>query len=276
MFATSHKISLAALLFGTLSATLPGASLASHRWGNYHWARTSNPFTLKLGNNLSGAWKSDPRQPNQSYLGTASSDWSMSSVLDTTIVTSITDPSSCKPTSGRVEVCNADYGNNGWLGIAQIWARGSHITQGVTKMNDTYFNTQSYNTPAWRQMVLCQEIGHTLGLDHQDENFYNPNLGTCMDYTSNPSGLPSNEHPNAHDYVQLETIYGNHLDKTGTVNQSVNQAAPALPEAANAARQLGTAQWGKLIKSTNQGRTERYELDLGDGHKLFTFVIWAD
>ena len=25
---------------------------ADHSWGNYHWARTANPFTLKLGDNL--------------------------------------------------------------------------------------------------------------------------------------------------------------------------------------------------------------------------------
>lgn len=260
----SHKISLATLLSGALMTALPGISLAEHSWGSYHWARMSNPFTLKLGDNVSASW--DPA------LKTASNDWTLSSVLDTTIVTGNTKPRSCKPTSGRVEVCNASYGNNGWLGIAQIWISGSHITQGVTKMNDTYFNSPPYNNDAWRQMVICQEIGHTLGLDHQDENFYNANLGTCMDYTSDPY---SNQHPNQHDYEQLATIYS-HLDSYTSVRQNVNPAAPAASENANAASHVGTAQWGKLIRSTNHGRTERYELDLGGGHKLFTFVIWAD
>jgi predicted Zn-dependent protease len=58
---------------------------------------------------------------------------------------------------------------------------GSHIVQGTTKVNDTYFNTATYNTRAWRQLVMCQEVGHTFGLDHQDETFNNPNLGSCMD-----------------------------------------------------------------------------------------------
>jgi hypothetical protein len=40
--------------------------------------------------------------------------------------------------------------------------------------------------------------------------------------------------------------------------------------------QLGTAQWGKLIRSSNNGRTELYELDLGGGHKILTRVIWAE
>ena len=54
-------------------------------------------------------------------------------------------------------------------------------------------------------MVTCQEIGHTFGLDHQDENFTNTNLGTCMDYTNDPS---TNQHPNQHDYDELASIYG--------------------------------------------------------------------
>ena len=62
--------------------------------------------------------------------------------------------------------------------------------------------------------MICQEIAHDFGLDHQDENFSNPNLGTCMDYTSDPEGPPSNEHPNQHDYDQLESIYS-HLDGGG-------------------------------------------------------------
>jgi hypothetical protein len=48
--------------------------------------------------------------------------------------------------------------------------------------------------------VSCQEVGHTLGLDHQDENFNNANLGTCMDYKNNQS---TNQHPNKHDYDQF-------------------------------------------------------------------------
>src|SRR3989344_8585733 len=95
----------------------------------------------------------------------------------------------CRATNGRVEVCNSKYGNNGWLGIAQIWVTGGeHITQGVVKLNDTYFNKSPYNTPAWRNLVMCQEVGHTLGLGHVDEIFNNTNLGTCMDYTNDPDG----------------------------------------------------------------------------------------
>ncbi len=255
------------LLISSAFLAFPAIADADHSWGNYHWARTSNPFTVKLGDDVSTAW--------DDYLGTASNDWSVSGslygVLDTEIVPGGTNPKRCRPTGGRVEVCSSTYGNNGWLGLAQIWVSGSHITQAVSKMNDTYFNTSTYNTPGWRHLVMCQEIGHTFGLDHQDTNFYNTNLGTCMDYTSNPSGPPSNEHPNQHDYDELGIIYS-HFDGTTTVGQTVNNMPPAASEIDFS----GPGQWGRLIRSTNNGRTELFELDFGGGHKLFTFVVWAD
>lgn len=174
-------------------------------------------------------------------------------------------------------MCSNRYGFNGWLGAAQIWISGSHITQGTVKVNDSYFNTATYNKAEWRSMVMCQEIGHTFGLDHQDETFDSPNLGTCMDYTNNPaggSGQLSNVKPNQHDYDQLEIIYS-HADTTASV-QSASRGSPSPTGEANRSTGIGTAEWGRLIRSTNGGRTERFELDLGGGHKVVTFVIWAD
>jgi hypothetical protein len=253
-----HPLLYVSLLI--LVATVPLALFASHSWGGYHWARTSNPFTLKLGDNVDANW--------DNHLAVASSDWTASSVLNTTIVAGGTRPKSCRPTSGRVEVCNARYGNNGWLGLAQIWITGgTHITQGVTKMNDYYFNTATYNTPAWRQLVMCQEVGHTFGLDHQDENFDNPNLGTCMDYTSDPT---SNQHPNKHDYDELATIYS-HLDSTTTVGQTTN-----MPPAMNSIDMGDARNWGQLIRQSPNGREATYLQDFGGGNKILTHVIWAE
>jgi hypothetical protein len=188
---------------------IPTPAQANHAWGNYHWARTSNPFTLKLDNNVTSAWTS--------YLNLASSDWTASSVLNTTVVSGyFGSKTSCTPITGHVEVCNAAYGSNGWLGIASISiTSGNHISSGYVKVNDTYFNQATYNTVPYRRLVMCQEVGHTFGLGHQDENQTNPNLGTCMDYTRDPDGPPSNEHPNSHDFSQLVSIYS-HTDSFNT------------------------------------------------------------
>ena len=29
---------------------------ANHSWGGYHWARTANPVTVQLGDNVDGIW----------------------------------------------------------------------------------------------------------------------------------------------------------------------------------------------------------------------------
>jgi len=241
-----------------LALVLPAAVTANHSWGGYHWARTANPFTVKLGDNLTSAW--DP------YLATTSSDWSQSSVLNTTIVAGSANPRTCKATTGMVQVCNRTYGNNGWLGVAGISITGgTHITKAYVKVNDTYFNTATYNTSAWRNLVMCQEVGHAFGLDHQDENFNNANLGTCMDYTSSPG---TNQHPNGHDYAQLEAIYA-HLDSTTTVSSAPAAASAAGDHAAEAA-------WGTLVKVTNHGHGAWYVRDFGAGNLQLTHVLWAD
>src|SRR5512144_3098686 len=77
-------------------ALFPASADASHSWGGYHWARTSNPFTLKLGDNVSGAW--------DNMLRKASTDWSKSNVLDTTVVAGSANPRNCRATTGMVQV----------------------------------------------------------------------------------------------------------------------------------------------------------------------------
>jgi hypothetical protein len=262
--ASTFRFVLMFVLILALTA-FPTSVSANHSWGKYHWARTSNPFTLKVGDNVNSAW--------DSYLNEAISDWNPSAVLDLTKVNGSTSGSTCAPTSGRIEVCNAAYGTTGWLGIASIWTiRGSHIAQATTKVNDTYFNQAQYNTPAWRRLVMCQEIAHDFGLDHQDENFNNANLGSCMDYTSDPDGPPSNEHPNSHDFAQLESIY-KHLDRLTTVGA----AAPAdAPPGFMNADMHAKENWGTKVRESANGRSALYVSDFGNGFKIFTFVFWAE
>jgi len=251
----SLKICLFLVMFGLFGWV--SVASAGHSWGNYHWARTSNPFTLKLGDNVSGTW--------DAILATSSSDWSLSDVLNTTIAPGL-GSKNCKATLGRVEVCNSKYGKNGWLGIASIWASGSHITQGTVKLNDSYFSTAAYNTVAWKNLVMCQEVGHTFGLDHQDESFTNANLDTCMDYTNNPG---TNQHPNAHDYEELEAIY-EHLDSTTTISQTT-----ASKNFGGEISELRSS-WGRAVAQDGAGRDSVFEKDLGGGNKILTHVFWIE
>ena len=258
---------LAAIVLGVLVVG-GSTSYANHSWGSYHWARTSNPFTLKLGDNMTTtAWKA--------ALNTASTDWSADTggnPLNTTVVTGSTNPKNCRAVAGTVQVCNSKYGGNGWLGLAQIWLSNGHIAQGTAKMNDTYFGQAKYNNPNEKLHVVCQEVGHTFGLGHTSEDGSSQN--TCMDYYSNTgvnAGSTLSTKPNAHDYDQLAAIYA-HLDSTTTVAAATAAGKSGFAPGkggANGVDGHGTP------GGASRERGDWYVEDLGNGVKLITHITWA-
>lgn len=265
-----------------LAAISAGPALANHAWANYHWARTANPFTLRIGDNVNANW--------DVYLGNAVADWQVTSgacnnasnpVRLNPVAGSVSNLRRCAAVSGMIQVCNTTYGNNGWLGIASISVNGDHITAGTVKVNDTYFNTATYNTPAWRRMVMEQEVGHCFGLNHQDETFANADLldacgrGTCMDYSNDPTNQGT---PNQHDYDQLVTIYS-HLDATTTIKANL----PPGQAFANGGADFdldqvdpdNQATWGVPVGFAH-GRANVFERVMGNGVKVLTHVFWAE
>jgi hypothetical protein len=109
---------------------------------------------------------------------------------------------------------------------------------------------------------MCQEIGHTFGLGHQDES--GADLNTCMDY-SNALDNPS---PNQHDFQQLQSIYS-HLDSTTTVGFSafvLNEFGDD-PDAPH--------NWGRLVSQSANGRSSYYLRDNLNGTKKATHVFWT-
>lgn len=270
-----HQHSLATLLTGFALVALPSISYATHSWGGYHWARTTSPFTLKLGDNLTSAdWKAK--------LAQASLDWNNPQTFQTTspVTTTIVSGSagsSCSMKTGTVQVCNKTYGKNGWLGLASInITAGIHITQGSAKMNDTYFNMSQYNNTNERLHVMCQEIAHAFGLDHQSTNGSSQN--TCMDYFSNTgvnAGSTLSTKPNAHDFEQLNTIY-THFDSTTTVAASALTTSFAQKSDNDAEETDDPNKWGQLRSQSHNGRSSTYERFNKDGSQTLIHVYWIE
>jgi hypothetical protein len=301
MFAMSRaRLLVALIVWLALAAVLAlyafsSTASANHSWSNYHWGRGAGQFTLGLENNLTAG------SPWLQYLQTTSSsdknDWSDSTVLDAKIVDNEAWTSTCPATSGRVKACNKEYGDNGWLGLATVWTSSGHILQGTAKMNDTYFNQPRYNTTGWRNLVMCQEVGHTFGLAHTDETNGNANLGSCMDYTGDPDGTrtksdgtdpwgtkdnqyPGGDNPKTskvveidHDYAHLKKIYGGHADGATTVGSA--SAASRMPPEARAVNTANRAERGRLVHRSAGGEVEVYVRDFGGGHQVITRVIRA-
>jgi hypothetical protein len=239
-------------------------AFANHYWGTYHWSTTGYPMPIKVGDNVTSAW--------DSYLDEAITDWNKSTKLALVKVAGQSNKR-CSATAGRIEVCNGTYGQNGWLGLAQIWLSGGHITQGTAKMNDTYYAMATYNKPGWRDLVMCQEVGHDFGMGHQDENNNNTNLGSCMDYTAYPDGGGtggnlSNRAPNAHDYDLLESIYS-HTHATNSYSSTfdigITAAGTQFPVYGDEALDEPW-QWGTPVAWNSDGQAIRFARNLGPNH----------
>ncbi|WP_309662485.1 hypothetical protein [Sphingomonas sp.] len=266
-----------AALAAVSAAVIAAPALATHSWGGYHWStRTAGSLSLEVVTSSSSYW--------ESAIATSISDWNNPVVNNAPDVLTLTrtvnnsiDRRKCNPIAGKVLVCNYAYGKRGWLGIASIWLSGGHISQGTTKLNDSYYGAgSSYNTAEWRAIVACQELGHDFGLDHQNETYGPPNLGTCMDYTNDPTGTASgylypNTSPNLHDYVELGIIY-DHAHANLTL-----QSAGAGGSAAWHPGPAGDspAEWGRAVHFDKLGRADTFVEDFGNGRRKLTHVFWA-
>lgn len=231
-------------------------AIANHSWDALHWARPSGvEVRVPVGDNVGPQW--------DKYLLGAVVNWNKSAVIQSPIVPGRTLPVKCQLVSGTIQVCNAAYGVTGWLGLTSVKLSNGHISAMSSKLNDSYFNTSTFNTPGWRQYVTCHELGHAYGLAHQDEDFYNPNIGSCLDLPLNVQG---NEGPNAHDYDMLLTIY-NHAENAIA---AANGATSSNLEIGNSPKD-----WGKAIKFDQTGRPIVFVRILSPTERILTDVIWA-
>jgi hypothetical protein len=262
------------VMAGLVAVVLSTASYADNSWGTYHWARTSASFDLTVINSTTDDW--------DAYVGQAVADWSGSSVLNMVEVdgnTSTRTRRRCKPPGGKVRICNLAYGNNGWLGLAGISIDSAgHILSGYTKLNDTYFAWAFYNYPNWRQSVTCQELGHNIGLGHQDVDFDNASLFSCMDYQD-----PPYEYPNPHDYAQLEAMYVP-VDAYNTYSGPAESDSGGGGGGCNAPPGKGCNKgetpghngeigWGMSLG--RRGQSESFMRIDPDGTRHLTYVTWA-
>ena len=273
----SRRTRMACLAVAAAAALNYGSVVvADHAWADYHWARTTPSFNLVVVNSTTSDW--------DTFVSAAVNDWSSSNVLDM-----IEDPNgsteskvrrSCSAPAGQVRICNLAYGQNGWLGIAGISIDASgHIISGYTKLNDSYFNLSYYNTVDWKQSVTCQELGHNVGLDHQDEDFDNTSLKSCMDYQDPPWPVP-----NQHDYEELGRIYG-HTDTYNSYAGDDDGGDGGGGGGCNAppgkgCNKAGVGQdevergWGMSLG--RRGNREKFLRIDPHGVRHFTFVTWAE
>jgi hypothetical protein len=156
-----------------------GATWANNRWGCWQYQNA----TINVYNGATQAYY----KHFQKKIWDHNKAWNPYTDLQLTQVAS----------SGKTDHINCyagNYGNNGWLGIAEILTySGCIIKEGRARLNKTYLNN-GYSKKAKRH-VACQEVGHLFGLDHQSG-------ASCMN-----DNILNKPRPNSHDRSMVNSIY---------------------------------------------------------------------
>jgi hypothetical protein len=116
----------------------------------YLWDDTfvDGGLTLTLQNALDDTW--------QTEFDMAVADWQASEALQLTAERVAVDYN-CGRVDGVMVVCNANFGETGWVGINENSILGNVIVSSVAKMNEYYLRNADFDH---RRFTMCHEIGH--------------------------------------------------------------------------------------------------------------------
>jgi hypothetical protein len=187
---------------------LDGPALDSNA---YAWPSNGNGVTIDILNACSDDW--------QVFVNQALANWDNGAPIDSLAFNTrrISYESACSEVRGALKICNGNYGDTRWRGLNEVMLspRQNTIISSTARLNEFYLARES---DAQKLYTACHELGHGFGLPHWDENFYNKDLGNCMDYTQNPE---ENSKPNESNFLYLAQLYGGRNVTAATAKESI-------------------------------------------------------
>jgi len=199
------------MINGTLVPRLPPNAIG--------WATKGIGLRLDVLNACSDEW--------QPFVQTAIANWENGNPIDSLTLYSsrVEYDLDCQTVNGKLKICNGDYGDTQWRGLNEVMMnpRLGLIVASTAKLNEFYLN---YENDAQKLYTCCHELGHGFGLPHWDENFFNKDLGNCMDYTQNPEGSSK---PDQSNFLYLAQLYGG-LDVSTNIELTADDAVMAFGE----------------------------------------------
>ena len=275
-----QRLIIVLCMLATVGVPLTGVLPSSAKGSNYRWAVKQTPFTVMAGTNLSGDWSG--------IMSTAVNQWNKNDTVTIKKVSGSTGAQQCSPTTGRIEICNFNYGTQeGWLGLTRLYFddRGNRIEAATLQLNDSFFNQKNgqYNDSNARLHTMCHEMGHTIGLEHVDTT-------SCMNdsqYAVFHYVKPINK-----DFRDLARIYSNTDSYTTVDGKQKNQKKDKKKKKKNKkhgkknkkkqdsrakAKQRKKEMRKKRAKSESVGTRETVNVErMADGTTVVTYITWAE
>jgi hypothetical protein len=147
-FTNVLKDGLKGLDFGKFFNNDPSAGDATiYTWRSDYIQPNNGGLHLTLLNALDDTW--------QDEFYDATSDWQESPALSLEIDRVDVDYE-CNRIDGVMVICNANFGETGWVGINQNEIKRDVIVSSVTKMNEYYLRNAEYEH---RRYTMCHEVG---------------------------------------------------------------------------------------------------------------------
>jgi len=241
------------------------------RGGNVTWDTMNGTVVPRLGPDAFGWYTQsiglkldilnacdDEYQP---FVQEAIANWENGSPIDslTLSTTRIDYESVCESVIGKMKICNGDYGPTKWRGLNEVTLnqRQNTIYTSSAQLNDFYLNLES---DAQKLYTSCHELGHGFGLPHWDENFFNRDLGNCMDYTQNPS---KNSRPDKSNFLYLAQLYGGREVSTNREITQVEASVMVFEEGEDMTITKGEVNDDKDLVNLEMGLRMRRGSELG-------------
>jgi hypothetical protein len=269
-----QRLIIAFCLLATVGVPLASVmpSLASES-STYRWAVKQTPFTVMAGDNLTGDWSG--------IMQTAVNEWNKNDTVTIKKVSGSTGAQSCSPTTGRIEICNWNYGTQeGWLGLTRLYFddRGNRIEAATLQLNDSFFNQKNgqYNDYDARLHTMCHEMGHTVGLDHVDTT-------SCMN--DSQYAVFHYVEPINKDFKDLARIYKNTDSYTTVDGKQKKDKKDKKHGKKNKKNQDSREQAKQRKKELRKKRANSEGIEtretvsverMADGTTVVTYITWAE
>jgi len=172
---------LAAVALG-LVLVLGVVGVGAHQWDSYKWPRAGSAVYMYINDQTGGCGTS----------GTPTND-----ALYDIYYNPHPIYFSCVGYSTDINVFRTYEPGAPYCGLAQIWTAGTAITHGTARWNTACQSGSGLSGKGYQQGIYCQEIMHTLGLQHS--NTYDC-MGLSYYSTSNGRYYVGNTGPYVYDW----------------------------------------------------------------------------